>query len=339
MRQTCVQGTGCDTADDTWYQVGVGYDSVEGVLRLFLNGVEVDRTTIDSSTDHDLGQSLIDVSIGAAWTGGNPLTDGILSQFVIGASRPDGDWSEFFEFAYETEKALFVASANAYLNGAGDAVLDVSWDPASQKTMAMQSDVINVFTGIERTTDDATPGGWTGTVNKGVAIRTTKGLETVLTGSDEELYAERAAYTLVDMAPLGVSQTALAKIIAQAPNVDAVTSYTRPQYHPVVSLTDGATIAWDTNLAPNADVVLGGNRTFDPPTNIIDGAFYSLRVVQDGTGSRTGSWDPAFHFAGGTVPVLTTTANAVDRFTFQGKRIGNDMVMEYVGTQLDVKTA
>ncbi len=323
-------------ADDTWQHVGFAFDSIESVMRLFHNGVEVDRTAVVASTDHELGQADTDVRIGATIAGADGLDDGILSLFHIGASRPDGDWGEFFKFSYESEKPLFVASANCLLNGAADAVTDVSWDAASTKTMAMQSDVINVFTGLERTTDDATPGGWTGTVNNAVAIRTTKGLETVLTGSDEELFIERAAYSLVEMAPLGVSQTALAKMIEQAPHVDAPTSYTRPQYHSPVSLTDGATITWDMLTAPNSTVTLGGNRAMGAPTGAIAGAFYAVIVIQDGTGSRTLSWNAAFNFPGGTAPTMSTGTNDIDIVTFRARQSGNDVVLDQVGLIQDL---
>ena len=62
-------------------------------------------------------------------------------------------------------------------------------------------------------------------------------------------------------------------------------------YNATVTLTDGATISWDTAAAPVAKVTLGGNRTMAAPTNLKDGAFYSLYIIQDATGSRTLSWN------------------------------------------------
>ena len=63
----------------------------------------------------------------------------------------------------------------------------------------------------------------------------------------------------------------------------------------LVALTDGASIAWDLDAAPNAVVTLGGNRTLAAPTNPRDGFLYLLSVQQDATGSRTlGFGDDAF---------------------------------------------
>jgi hypothetical protein len=38
--------------------------------------------------------------------------------------------------------------------------------------------------------------------------------------------------------------------------------------------------------------------------------------VQDGTGSRTAAWGSYWDFAGGTAPVLTTTAAGIDRVDY-----------------------
>lgn len=81
------------------------------------------------------------------------------------------------------------------------------------------------------------------------------------------------------------------------------------------TLTDGATISWNAALGASASVTLGGNRTITAPSNIASGQRYTLRVVQDGTGSRTLTWDAAFKWIGGP-PTLSTAAGAIDVFDF-----------------------
>ena len=88
-------------------------------------------------------------------------------------------------------------------------------------------------------------------------------------------------------------------------------------YFPEATLTDGATITWDTSTAQVAKVTLGGNRTLSAPTNSATGQFISLLVIQDGTGSRTLTWNSAYEFASDTAPTLTTTASLGDLFTFR----------------------
>ena len=88
-------------------------------------------------------------------------------------------------------------------------------------------------------------------------------------------------------------------------------------YSPAITLTDGATLNWDTSLGQVAQVTLGGNRTFAAPTNLVNGGFYSLLIIQDGTGSRTISWNAVFDFAGGTAPTLSTAAGSKDLITWR----------------------
>lgn len=79
-----------------------------------------------------------------------------------------------------------------------------------------------------------------------------------------------------------------------------------------VTLTDAATIAVDMSTFINAVVTLGGNRALGNPTNEKVGQTGCIRIVQDGTGSRTLSYGTDWEFAGGTAPTLSTAAAAQD---------------------------
>lgn len=81
------------------------------------------------------------------------------------------------------------------------------------------------------------------------------------------------------------------------------------------SLTDAATVNWDTALGQVATLSLGGNRTFAAPTNLKIGTLI-LHVIQDATGGRTLTWNSIFKWPGGAAPVLTTTGNSRDVFSF-----------------------
>ena len=63
-------------------------------------------------------------------------------------------------------------------------------------------------------------------------------------------------------------------------------------------------------------VNMNGNKTFAAPSNQAVGQSGSIFLTQDGTGSRTASFNSAFKFVGGTAPTLTTTASAVDRIDY-----------------------
>lgn len=95
------------------------------------------------------------------------------------------------------------------------------------------------------------------------------------------------------------------------------TNFTAQQYFGTSTLTDGATVSWAVGAAQVATVTIAGNRTFGAPTGLVSGAFYSLNVIQDATGSRTITWNAVFKWTGGTAPTLSTAASAKDFFVFR----------------------
>ena len=98
------------------------------------------------------------------------------------------------------------------------------------------------------------------------------------------------------------------------------------------ALTYDATQDWALTANQVATLTLTGNTTFDAPTQMGDGAFYSLIIIQDGTGARTASWNAVFKWAAATAPTLTTTASAKDIFVWRSD--GTNMYE--VGRQLNV---
>jgi hypothetical protein len=88
-------------------------------------------------------------------------------------------------------------------------------------------------------------------------------------------------------------------------------------YFANVALTDASTIAWDTNAAQVATFTfVSSNRTMGAPTNLVNGAFYALAVIQN-AGSNTLTWNSVFKWASGAAPTLSTAAGAKDYFTFR----------------------
>lgn len=94
-----------------------------------------------------------------------------------------------------------------------------------------------------------------------------------------------------------------------------------------VTLTDGANVSWDMATGFDFVVTLGGNRTMSAPSNPKVGQKGRLRVVQDGTGSRTLAWNANFDFAGGTAPALSTTASAYDIFYYDVRTSTSILIM------------
>jgi len=81
------------------------------------------------------------------------------------------------------------------------------------------------------------------------------------------------------------------------------------------TLTDGASISWNSSEYQVATVTLGGNRTLANATGLSVGT-YILHVYQDGAGNRTLNYGTKYKWPAGVTPVLSTTANAHDVFSF-----------------------
>jgi len=75
-------------------------------------------------------------------------------------------------------------------------------------------------------------------------------------------------------------------------------------------------IIYDLSLSNSFDVSLTANITTttlsNPPASGTYGEI-TIRLKQDGTGSRTVAWPASIAWPGGTAPIITTAANSVDR--------------------------
>jgi hypothetical protein len=118
-----------------------------------------------------------------------------------------------------------------------------------------------------------------------------------------------------DIATLGTS--AASKTLTADAN--GLTKITGAVLNVEDTLTDASTITWDVIASPVAKVTLGANRTLAAPsgTSPAAGQFIALTVIQDGTGSRTLTWNATYEFTEDTAPTLTTTANKGDLFIFK----------------------
>jgi len=100
-------------------------------------------------------------------------------------------------------------------------------------------------------------------------------------------------------------------------NDGAYSSFTSAAINPEATLTDASTISWNALTQPVAKVTLGANRTLGAASGGVAGAFVSLLIIQDGTGSRTVTFNAAYEFKDDTAPTLTTTAAKGDLFVFR----------------------
>lgn len=87
-----------------------------------------------------------------------------------------------------------------------------------------------------------------------------------------------------------------------------------PTAWPYTTVTEAPTTTIDCNNGNSQILTLTGNRVMAQPVNLQDGMEIDLLVVQDGTGSRTLSWNSIFLFPNGLAPTLGTAPGSIDRF-------------------------
>jgi hypothetical protein len=101
---------------------------------------------------------------------------------------------------------------------------------------------------------------------------------------------------------------------------------------PYHTLVKGANSIFTPDFDESNNIVttLDSASTFANPSNLKDGASYTIIVKQDASGGRViSSFGSAFKWAGGTAPTLSATANAVDILTFISD--GTNLYGSFVG--------
>ena len=126
--------------------------------------------------------------------------------------------------------------------------------------------------------------------------------------------------------PTSVSSTIVADkhftasvVFTSTVRMDGIISVSGPVKSFITTLTDATSIAVSMNTGNNFLVTLGGNRTLAAPSNATAGQTGSIYVVQDGTGSRTLSYNSVWKFPGGSAPAATSTSAAVDMIVYNAR--------------------
>jgi hypothetical protein len=96
-----------------------------------------------------------------------------------------------------------------------------------------------------------------------------------------------------------------------------VWTYVQTPLQAAATASAGVGYTWAVNTGQTLQLTFGaGNITNLSYTGAVAGTYYTLYLKQDGTGSRLISAYTGFKFPGGTLPTLSTGANAIDIFTF-----------------------
>lgn len=91
-----------------------------------------------------------------------------------------------------------------------------------------------------------------------------------------------------------------------------VGDWNKQQYFGIGTITG----TWDLDDNQVAQWTLGATNSGSNPTNQHAGGCYMLKIIQDGTGSRTISWGSAYKWEDATAPVISAGSNEVTILTF-----------------------
>jgi len=117
-----------------------------------------------------------------------------------------------------------------------------------------------------------------------------------------------------DVATLTGSETLTNKTLTKPTVNGSISAFTTD--------TDAATVTFDLAASNVHSVTLGGNRTL-ALSNASVGQMFAIRLIQDGTGSRTVTWFTTLKWADSGAPTLTTAASKIDTFVFICTSSGN----------------
>lgn len=213
----------------------------------------------------------------------------------------------------ETKAAEALASANAAVNAPGTSATSTTslsvGSGARSPTLAQTGKDFAVGQPVRIARTSAASTTWmqgivtafnSGTGAMTVAVSTFAG-----TGTHTD-------WTISLTGPDALPAASAAEVRAGTESAKAVTPASQVGSAAFQTLTDAATINWNTALGYNAYVTLGGNRAMAAPTNMQDGLPYQLFIDQGAAGNRTLSWDSIFDWRDLGVPTLSTGANKVD---------------------------
>lgn len=144
---------------------------------------------------------------------------------------------------------------------------------------------------------------FTGAVGE-ITVDTTKDTAVVHDGSTA------GGHPLLKEAAVGVSVQAYD---ADTAKTDVAQSFTAAQRGSISALTSAATVTIDMAVANNFSITMGHNVTLANPTNLTAGQSGCIYISQPSSGGPyTMAYGSNWDFAGGTAPVLSTAASAVD---------------------------
>lgn len=279
------------TSTPTFNSVSLGGTAGAGYL-------EIVNQSLAPGTPTSAGRLYFDTSNRLSWKGTNGFT-------------------RTFDGTANTADRIYVLP-----DAAGTVVLNDNTATLSNKTISGASNTLSNIGNASLTNSAITIAGTSTSLGGSITLDTITGLAStgLVKRSGANTFAIATSGT--DYAP-ATSGSSILKGNGSGgfSNATQGTDYSNNNPSPAFStLTDSATITWafaSPQLVSNATVTLGGNRTLSI-TGVSAGATGVLKVVQDGTGSRTLTLPAGSKVinGGGGVVSLSTAAGAIDILAF-----------------------
>ena len=165
----------------------------------------------------------------------------------------------------------------------------------------------NSNTGVLTATGFAGPltGNVTGNAS-GTALTVTQAAQSAITS-----VGTLTSVVIADGGNIGSASDTDAMAISSGGNV-TFSKATKPA---LAAITPASSVTIDVNTANVHTLTLGATTTL-AVSNETPGQTFILRLLQDGTGSRSVVWFSTIRWAGGSAPSLTSTASKADMFGF-----------------------
>ena len=257
--------------------------------------VTTDKLANDAVTSAKLAHTL-DVVTSLGVGGGS--TNGVsISQGAIAIKN--GGAQSYIDFYCESSNAHYARIlAPAHASFAGNITLTL---PATTDTLVGKT-----------TTDTLTNKTLTSPkINEDVAVTSTATEINLLDG----VTATTTELNYLDITTLGTTEASKA-VTADA---NGVVKFDNGITEESTALTSGTSVTLNIRDGSVYTITLAhniGTFTWSNPAGSGYSSSFTLKVTQDGTGSRTISWPASVDWAGGTAPTLSTGANDVDVFVF-----------------------
>lgn len=206
-------------------------------------------------------------------------------------------------------------------NDFGSTVVKSTYIPAAAADLTNK---LYVDTAITNSTAGAIPGGSNGqflaTVAgspawANIAISNVTSLQSTLTTMDTATATVATNLATLDGQAEKTANRATAAEIRNDTNKHIAVGAAWDSVEPV-TLTYASSYTPDMSTFINATMTLTGNLTLNAPTNAKAGQAGFIQLIQDGTGSRTATFNSAYKFNSG-IKTLTTTAGASDYVFYQ----------------------